>query len=303
MVGVGAGARRPRPRLREDFGSRPGGGGGQVALPLARLREEFDAVCLAIGAQAPRELAVPGRGLDGVCLAMDYLRAENQRQAGRAVADGGALDARGRRVLVLGGGDTGADCVATAHRQGAREVVQVSINPRPPELRPPDNPWPERPRTYRRSYAIEEGGREDFSLESSAFLDLDGDGRVDQVEFERVRWTYDAQGRRQARSVLERGLRMEAELVLIAIGFAGAEAAALGEPALATTRRGMLAVDADMMTALPGVFAAGDACRGPSLVVWAIGEGRDAARAIDRYLTGASALPASLRSANPPLGF
>ncbi len=302
-------ARRVRQLEAEGVVFRPGvgvgvgvGGGAGAALPLARLREDFDAVCLAIGAQAPRELAVPGRELDGVCLAMDYLRAENRRQAGRAVADGGALDAHGRRVLVLGGGDTGADCVATAHRQGARDVVQVSIKPRPPERRPPDNPWPEWPRTYRPSYAIEEGGREEFSLDSCAFLDRDGDGRVDAVEFERVRWTYDAHGRRQARSVLERGLRLQAELVLIAIGFAGAEAAALGEPDLRTTRAGTLAVDEDMMTALPGVFAAGDACRGPALVVWAIGEGRDAARAIDRYLSGDSALPASLRSANPPLG-
>ncbi len=269
-------------------------------LPLAQLRRDFDAVCLAIGARAPREVPVPGRELGGVHLAMDYLTAENRRQAGRESPC--AIDARDRHVVVLGGGDTGADCVATAHRQGARRVVQISINPRRPDERPPDNPWPQNPRTHRPSYAIDEGGSEEFSLDSAQFIDLDGDGRVDEIRLERAHWSYDAHGRRQEKTVVDADVRLPAQLVLIAIGFAGARLDGLDREGLATTRRGTIRVADDMMTSLPGVFAAGDASRGQSIVVWAIGEGRDAARQIDLYLMGSSRLPPSLRTANPPLG-
>lgn len=267
---------------------------------LAQLRERFDAVCLAIGAGAPRELALPGRHLAGVHLAMDYLLAENRFQAGRIAAR--SIEARGRRVLVLGGGDTGADCVATAHRQGAKSVLQVSIRGAPPVSRPPDNPWPQWPRTHHESYALEEGGREEFALDGVAFLDEDGDGRVDAMQFERVAWTYDERGRRKDKTVLEARLLLPAELVLIATGFAGPELAPFAGEGLVAGPHGRLATGPDMMNALPGVFVAGDARRGPSLVVWAIGEGRDAARRIDLYLSGESRLPPSLQSANPPLG-
>lgn len=270
---------------------------------LAQLRQRFDAVCLAIGAGAPRELPLPGRKLVGVHLAMDFLVAENRHQAGRA--DATPIDARGRRVLVLGGGDTGADCVATAHRQGARSVVQVSINPEPPVSRPPDNPWPEWPRTRQHSYALDEGGQEEFALDGAAFLDRDSDGWVDAMQLERVAWTYethDGHRRRIGKTVLDPGVVLPTELVLIAIGFAGPNLATLAEQGIAPGPRGTVPTDTRMMSKLPGVFAAGDARRGQSLVVWAIGEGRDAARQIDLYLTGRSRLPASLLSANPPLG-
>lgn len=292
-------ARRVRQLVEEGVVFRAGVDVGRT-LPLEQLRGEFDAVCLAIGARAPREVPVPGRELAGVHLAMDYLTAENRRQAGNEPAC--AIDAANRHVVVLGGGDTGADCVATAHRQGARRVVQISINPRRPDERPPDNPWPQRPRTHQPSYAIDEGGSEEFSLDSAQFIDLDGDGHVDEMRLERVRWTYDRHGHRQDKTVLDADVRLPAQLVLIAIGFAGPRLDGLDVEGLATTRSGTIRVDDDMMTSLPGVFAAGDASRGQSIVVWAIGEGRDAARQIDRYLMGSSRLPASLRTANPPLG-
>lgn len=266
---------------------------------LAQLRAGFDAVCLAIGAGAPRELDLPGRELQGIHRAMDYLCGENRHQAGRA--RGPRIDARERRVLVLGGGDTGADCVATAHRQGAESVVQVSIRGAPPATRPPDNPWPQWPRTHQHSYALEEGGREEFALDGVAFLDRDGDGRVDAMQMERVAWSYDERGRRIAKTVLDPEVVLPADLVLIAIGFAGPDLAPFAGEGLEAGSRGSLPSDPAMMTTLPGVFVAGDARRGASLVVWAIGEGRDAARQIDLYLQGESCLPPSLQSANPPL--
>lgn len=268
-------------------------------LPLARLQRDFDAVCLAAGALAPRDVAISGRELAGIHFGLPFLVAENRRQAGRPPAT--PIDARGRRVVVLGGGDTGADCVATAHRQGAARVVQVSIHAKAPAVRPAGNPWPAYPATHETTYALAEGGRQAFALNSAEFLDTNGDGHVDAITFERVRWTRDAAGRRLAKETLETGIRVETDLVLIAAGFAGPQLEPFAGAGLEATTRGTIATDAAMMTALPGVFAAGDARRGPSLVVWAIGEGRDVARAIDRYLNGASCLPASLATPNPPL--
>jgi NADPH-dependent glutamate synthase beta subunit-like oxidoreductase len=180
-------------------------------------------------------------------------------------------------------------------------VVQVSIRARPPDLRPPGNPWPAHPQTYEMTYAIAEGGEEVFDLNSARFVDSDGNGRVDAIEFERVRWSFDEHGNRRDKEVLESGIRVDADLVLIAAGFSGPEMAPFAGAGLATTSGGTIASDASMMTALPGVFVAGDARRGASLVVWAIGEGRDVARAIDCYLTGVSRLPASLATHNAPL--
>ena len=268
-------------------------------LSLAELRDRFDAVCLAIGAGNPREVAVPGRELGGVELAMDFLTAENRRQAGVTVPR--PISARGLDVVILGGGDTGADCLATAHRHGARSVTQISIRDRPPERRDACHPWPWLPMTYATTYALEEGGQDVYGLNALAFLDERGDGRVETVLAERVAWSYDAGGRRMDKRVLETAIRMPAQLVLIAVGFSGPRLGGLAGSGLALTPGATLARGPDLMTALPGVFAAGDAAMGQSIVVWAIGEGRDAARAIDRYLTGDSRLPASLRTANPPL--
>ncbi|WP_148861066.1 glutamate synthase subunit beta [Marinobacter fonticola] len=266
--------------------------------PLADLRSAFDAVCLAIGAQSHRDVQMPGRALDGIHFGMDYLTAANRQQAGKAVDQ--PIDARDRHVVVLGGGDTGADCVATAHRQGARDVVQISIRPAAPHERPEDNPWPRQPQVYEKTYAQQEGGSEQFAINTLAFEDLDGDGRVHDILAERVEWTYDERGRRKDKTVLEGDLHIPADLVLIAIGFTGPQAEAFQDEGLFLTDRGSFGTDERLMTTLPGVFACGDAHMGPSIVVWAIGEGRDAARAIDTYLTGHSNLPASLRTPNPP---
>jgi glutamate synthase (NADPH) small chain len=262
------------------------------------LREKFDAVCLCIGAQLHRDVSIPGRELDGIHYAMKYLIQANRHQAGRPVQD--QIDARGKNVIVLGGGDTGADCVATAHRQGAKQVVQISINFKPPDERPADNPWPEPPRTYTQTYAQQEGGIEEFNINTAAFADTDDDGRVNELRVERVEWQYEGR-KRVGKTVLDPDVRIPADLVLIAIGFQGAETEPFPSSGLELTERGTIKVNESMMTNLSGVFAAGDANRGQSIVVWAIGEGRDAARCIDIYLTGDSKLPASLRTANAPL--
>ncbi len=263
---------------------------------LAELRSQYDAVCLAIGAQKPRDVCVPGRELAGVHFAMDFLVQENCRQYGDVVTC--PISAKGKRVVVLGGGDTGADCVATAHRQGARDVLQININAQLPDERTPENPWPEYSQTYVTSYAIEEGGEEAYSMDIIAFEDDDANDQVDSIVAERVAWRYDEAGKRVGRHVLETK-RTIADLVLVAIGFQGPQSETLEAGGLELTHCGTIKTNADMMTVLPGVFAAGDAQMGQSIVVWAIGEGRDVARQIDIYLTGSSRLPSSLRTSNP----
>ena len=269
--------------------------GGDV--PVETLTREYDAACLAIGAQQQRDIDPPGRDLEGVHLAMEFLVQENRRQAGSAVEDG--IHTRGKNVVVLGGGDTGADCVATAHRQGAEQVVQIGINAKPPETRPPDNPWPEQPKIYERTYAQEEGGVEEFEIDTRALVDRDGDGHVESLHADRVEWEYDADGNRAERNVVEPDLEIPADVVLIAVGFEGSEANPFRELGVKTIPDGTIRTDDRKMTDVEGVFAAGDATRGQSLVVWAIGEGRDAARHVDTYLTGDSDLPASLETQNP----
>ena len=274
-----------------------------VNIPFQELREKFDAVCLAIGAQQPREVPLPGRQLGGIFWAMEYLTKENRCQAGKPVEQN--IHARGQNVIVLGGGDTGADCVATAHRQGAKQVVQISINVRASADRPLDNPWPEWPQIYRKTYSIEEGGVEEFNVDATEFVDADGDNHVDFLAFDQVDWTYEkssVRSVRKDRKIIEKGLRVPADLILIAIGFQGPELGPFRDLGLEMTSRGTIKTDHNMMTALPGVFAAGDANRGQSIVVWAIGEGRDVARSIDTYLMGSSRLPPSLRTPNPPIG-
>ena len=270
------------------------------SIPVNRLREEFDASCLAVGAQRHRDLDIPGRSLAGVHYAMPYLKQANRRQAGKPIEDT-EIHAAGQNVVVLGGGDTGADCVATAHRQGAEQVVQIGINPRPPTNRPADNPWPEAPKTYKKTYAQEEGGIREFEIDTLGFLDTIGDGHVDTLDAERVLWSYDEDGNRAEKQIIEGDLKIPADLVLIAIGFTGPEADPFAELGVKREQDGTFRTDATMMTTVDGIFAAGDANMGASLVVWAIGEGRDAAREIDRYLTGETDLPPSLRTPNPPI--
>jgi glutamate synthase (NADPH/NADH) small chain len=274
--------------------------GTEVGTDLApeRLQADVDATCLALGAQRHRELPVPGTDLDGVMPAMKYLPQENRRRRGQTVH--GGVTAKNKNVVVLGGGDTGADCVATAHRQGAEQVVQIGINEKPSSERSANNPWPEAAQVYEKTYAQKEGGDEQFAVNTQELVDLDGDGHVDELRAERVEWTYE-NGRRADKTVLDPDFRVPADLVLVAIGFTGPTSNPFSSLGVTRADDGTFATDDRLMTDANGVFAAGDARMGASLVVWAIGEGRDAARHIDRYLTGETHLPASLQTQNPPL--
>ena len=268
-------------------------------VSLAELRSKFDAVCLAIGAQKPRDVDIPGRELDGIEFGLPYLIEENHHQAGHW--DTRKTDAKGRRVLVLGGGDTGADCVATAIRQGASKVTQIDINTRRPLERLDENPWPEPPLTFERTYAQEEGSDDIYGFEALGF-ESDASGRVCGLSGQNVTWKYSSHRKRLDKTVGE-AVVVPVDLVLIAIGFAGIEAAPFAADKLTISARQTVAVDEQMQTNLPGVFAAGDANLGQSIVVWAIGEGRDVARTIDTYLTGDSQLPASLRTRSVPIAW
>ncbi|GIG39554.1 glutamate synthase subunit beta [Cellulomonas phragmiteti] len=260
-----------------------------------QLRARYDAVVLATGSTVPRDLSVPGRGLRGIEQAMTYLPQGNRAAVGDEVP--GQLLATGLDVVVVGGGDTGADCLGTALRQGARSVTQLEILPSPPTDRPADQPWPTYPRVLRTSSAHAEGGERVWATSSVRFLD-DGAGAVRAVEVEDV----EAVG---GRFEPVPGTRRElaAGLVLLALGFTGAEPGALLDTLGVTrTARGTVARADDFSTDVPGVFVAGDAGRGQSLVVWAIAEGRAAAASVDAYLMGASALPSPVRASSAPLG-
>jgi glutamate synthase (NADPH/NADH) small chain len=257
------------------------------------LRGDFDALLLCGGACAPRDLPIPGRALGGVHFAMDYLTLQNRRCAGDAVPDAGFISAQGKRVVIIGGGDTGADCLGTAHRQGALEIHQLEILPQPPETRDPDNPWPQWPNVYRVSSAHAEGGERLYSVSTVRFIG-DERGQVKALEVVRVEPVREG-GRVVFREIPGSGFVLPCELVLLAMGFVGPERPGLLEQlGVALTERGTVKRDASWMTSVPGVFTAGDMQRGQSLIVWAIAEGRSAARGVDRYLMGVSDLPAPL---------
>jgi len=255
------------------------------SLAVETLRRDFDAILLAGGATKPRDLPVPGRDLDGIHFAMEYLPLQNRRCMGEAVPDAGFISARGKRVVIIGGGDTGADCLGTAHRQGAAAVCQLELLPAPPPTRPEDNPWPLWPNIFRTSSAHEEGGVRDFCVSTKRFVGEHG--RVQQLQAVRVEFVPDAAGRRTLREVAGSEFSLDADLVLLAMGFLGPEKdGALAQLGVGLTPRGTVATDADRMTSVPGVFCAGDMARGQSLIVWAIAEGRQAAAGIDRWLMG-----------------
>ncbi|MGH3471176.1 MAG: glutamate synthase subunit beta, partial [Nocardioidaceae bacterium] len=258
------------------------------------LRERFDAVILAIGSTVGRELPIAGRDYDGVHQAMEYLPPANRAVRGDAVP--GRLNAAGKHVVVIGGGDTGADCVGTAHRQGARSVTQLEIMPRPGDHRPQTQPWPTHPMIYRVSSAHEEGGDRLFSVSTSAFL-----GRGRRVRALRLGEVAVRDGKVEPVAGTEREL--PADLVLLAMGFVGPETdTVVSELRLDLDGRGNVARDASYRTSQQGVFVAGDAGRGQSLIVWAIAEGRSAAAAVDVYLTGSTSLPTAIASTARALG-
>jgi len=263
-----------------------------VNVPVADLRRDFDAIVLAGGACAPRDLPVPGRELDGIHFAMDYLTLANRRCAGDVIPDETFISARGRRVVIIGGGDTGADCLGTVHRQGALSVHQFELLPRPPDTRAADNPWPQWPNIFRVSSAHEEGGERVYSVSTQRFV---GEGgrvrRLDALKVEMVR----EGGRLDFKPVPSSEFSLDVDLVLLAMGFVGPEKGGmLTDLGVKLTERGNVWRDATWMTSVPGVFACGDMQRGQSLIVWAIAEGRSAARGVDAFLMGRSDLPSPL---------
>ncbi|HEV2451202.1 MAG TPA: glutamate synthase subunit beta [Streptosporangiaceae bacterium] len=257
------------------------------------LRAGADAIVLACGSTVARDLPVPGRHLAGIHQAMEYLPASNRAVAGDTEP---AISARGLDVVIIGGGDTGADCLGTAHRQGARSVTQLEIMPRPPDGRPAHQPWPTYPMIYRVSSAHEEGGERVYAV-STRELAGDGSGRVSGVRLVEVEFR---DGRFEPVPDTERCL--PAQLVLLALGFTGPERGPLlSGLGVELDPRGVVARGGSYETSAPGVFVAGDMGRGQSLIVWAIAEGRSAAAAVDRYLTGETSLPVAIPPDAGPL--
>jgi glutamate synthase (NADPH/NADH) small chain len=247
------------------------------------LRAQYDAVLLSIGSRKPRDLPVPGRELPGVHFAMDFLTQQNRRVAGDQVPDQGAILATGKHVVVIGGGDTGSDCIGTSHRQGAKSVTSFEIMPRPPDDRAASTPWPMWPLMLRTSSSHEEGGDRDFSVSTER---ITGNGKVEQLHCVRV-----ALQNGRFERVPGSEFVLPADLVLLAMGFVHPEKEGVVEQlGVSLDGRGNVAVDKDFASSVRGVFAAGDCQRGQSLVVWAIADGRKAARSVDVYLMGRSEL-------------
>jgi glutamate synthase (NADPH) small chain len=264
-----------------------------VDITADDLRKRYDAVVIAVGATLWRDLDVPGRELAGVHQAMEYLPPANRVQLGDI--ERSPIHAKGKHVVVIGGGDTGADCLGTATRQGAASVTQLEILPRPAEERPAAQPWPTYPMVYRVSSAQEENGDRVYSVSTQRFVGEDG--RVTGLELVEVEFV---DGRFSPVAGSERVI--PADLVTLAMGFTGPESNVWTEQLdVQLDARGNLARDGDYMTNVPGVFVTGDAGRGQSLIVWAIAEGRSAAAAVDRYLQGSTELPAPIPPTARPL--
>jgi len=254
-------------------------------IPVDELQREFNAILLAGGATAARDLPVPGRELKGIHFAMDYLPLQNKRCEGDSISDDAFITAKDKNVVIIGGGDTGADCLGTAHRQGARSIVQFELLPKPPAERAADNPWPNWPNIFRTSSAHEEGGDREYCVMTKSFTGRDG--YVTQLHAVRVQFEG-----RNLKEIPGSEFTLDADLVLLAMGFLGPERKGMLEQlGVAINERGNVTTDAEKMTSVSGVFAAGDMARGQSLVVWAIREGRQAAKFIDKYLMGYTDLP------------
>ena len=265
-----------------------------VDITVADLRRRYDAIVIATGATAWRDLPIEGRELTGIYQAMEYLPPSNRVQEGDF--EESPIDVEGQHVVIIGGGDTGADCLGTAHRQGAASVTQLEIMPRPPQERPQAQPWPTYPMTYRVSSAHEEGGERIFAVSTQRFVG-DDDGHVRSLELSEVEFV---DGRFEPVPDSEQSI--PADAVFLAMGFTGPEQGPLLEQfGLPLTERGSIERTDEYATAIDGVFVAGDAGRGQSLIVWAIAEGRAAAASVDRYLTGDTNLPCPIRASARPL--
>ena len=268
-----------------------------VDLPVDQLRTDFDAVVLACGATQWRDLPIPGRELDGIIQAMEYLPDSNRVQEGDL--DAAPVDAAGMDVVIIGGGDTGADCLGTALRQGARVVHQFEIMPRPPDERPDANPWPTWPMVYRVSSAHEEGGEREYAINTSEFVGRDG--RVSALRTHRVEQVF-TEGRMSFEPIEGTEQEFAADLVLLAMGFTGPERNELIDGLnIDLDARGNVTRDGEYQTSVDGVYVCGDMGRGQSLIVWAIAEGRSCAAAVDQMLSGSTHLPAPIAPTAVPL--
>ena len=267
-------------------------------ITVEQLQKDFDAVLFATGSTIPRNLPVPGRELSGIHYAMEFLTAHTRSLLDSELENGDYISAKGKKVIVIGGGDTGTDCIATSIRHGCESMVNFELLPQPPAKRPADNPWPEWPLILRTDYGHEESIKKfgadprAYGILTKEFVD-DGNGNVKAINTVLVEWSKGADGRMNMQEVAGSEQTYEADLVLLAMGFVGPETYASEPSGVELDERGNYkAAYGDYTTSVEGIFAAGDCRRGQSLVVWGINEGRGAARAIDQYLCGESLLPA-----------
>ena len=268
-----------------------------IDITADQLLHRYDAICLAAGATRPRDLTLPGRELDGIHYAMDYLTPQNKRVAGDVIADEQFLTARNKDVIIIGGGDTGADCLGTVHRQNARSVHQFQIHAQPPDDRMASNPWPQWSNVFRASAAHEEGGVREYSIHTRRFVGEHG--KVTALETIRAELKTDHDGRSRFVEIPGTENLYPADLILLAIGYSGPDRGPLLDGlGVELDGRGNVKSDADKRTNVAKVFVAGDMTRGQSLIVWAIAEGRHAAHTIDQQLMGHTDLPRPLDHGN-----
>jgi len=263
-------------------------------VSVQRLLDDYDVLVMAGGAEAPRDLPAPGRELSGVHFAMEFLTQQNKRNAGdpeTVAAPTGTINAKGKHVVVIGGGDTGSDCIGTSNRHGAASVTQLEIMPRPPEKENKSLSWPDWPLKLRTSSSHEEGCEREFAVATKRYIGKDG--KLAAIECVRLEWAADETGRMQMREIPGSEFELKADLVLLAMGFVGPRPEGLVEQgAVELDPRGNVKANVvDYRTSVPNIFSCGDMRRGQSLVVWAIREGRQCARAVDEYLMGSTRLP------------
>ena len=262
-----------------------------IDLKVSKLKKEFNAICLTGGSRSPRDIKIEGRELSGIYFAMDYLIQSNRIAGGAKIPAGQLIDAKGKKVVIIGGGDTGADCVGTANRQGASCVVQIEVLPKPSECRPDTQPWPKYPLILKTSTSHEEGGERHWSILTKKFVGQNG--HIKKISCVKVDFSQkDEKGCPIMKEVPGSAFEIEADLIILAVGFLHPEhSGLLKELGVELDTRGNVKTDAEYRTSVKNVFAAGDMRRGQSLVVWAISEGRGTAHCIDKYLTGSSSLP------------